>query len=391
MGYIINPVSNRLGLNTFWHSNWSLNNSFNYTRLHKQNLFLFSFLNWALKSNVFTKRFVRFTHYSIHKTSKNNIYVNVYFYWPKFLSAGKSPWQVLPFFPRGRFSRKQIFRFRKIYRKVYRHYTRLLIPQFYWFCLKSVMNKYLLNATRLNFRFYKVGFDNVTPQVVSTYIVHRLIQRQSLRFILRPILRDLSIRLKQQKIQGYKILCAGRFTRRQIAERNWYKQGAISNNNFSNVIAYTQTKVRLKYGTCGIKVWLNFGNPKRGSSQQGFKLQYPLSKIMENKINMQNIFFKQSSWAFVLFQWQIKGLNAQEYYHYLHYRLKRTLNKSYKRQLNRELTLIHQVLPRTLNIKPLKVINHHLSFDLISSQTDLILHHKVEPLMLSNKKYFYYE
>ncbi len=79
MGHLINPISNRLSVNTFWNSNWSLVNNFNYINLFKKDYVLFEFLDWFLKKSNFIKFSLLLSHYKIYRVS-NNIFINFYYY-----------------------------------------------------------------------------------------------------------------------------------------------------------------------------------------------------------------------------------------------------------------------------------------------------------------------
>ena len=72
------------------------------------------------------------------------------------------------------------------------------------------------NSYRIN--FYDIQTTSgITANIIALYIRGRLIQRYSLNWILRPVLKDLNQRIDKKIILGYKIVCSGRFTRKQIA------------------------------------------------------------------------------------------------------------------------------------------------------------------------------
>ena len=133
---------------------------------------------------------------------------------------------------------------------------------------------------------------------------------------MRPVLRDLFIRLKQKKIQGYRILCAGRFTRRQIAEKNWYKQGPVTNNNFSSFINYQQSKIRLKYGICGIKIWISYGIKEKNSFLQSYDLLFPSYKIFKYSLTLNNnidLLLFNTSYSLLILRWKNNKITYNYY------------------------------------------------------------------------------
>ena len=146
-------------------------------------------------------------------------------------------------------------------------YDGSLIPYF-----RSIDKK----QTVFYLNIYALDFLNITVDSIASYISLKLQKRYSLNWILRPILKDLSIKVKQKNFLGYKIVCSGRFTRKQIATYMWMRNGSLKLNNISNLIKYSETRVRLKYGLCGVKVWLNFGQNNLNLKKRSLMLVYPL-------------------------------------------------------------------------------------------------------------------
>jgi hypothetical protein len=118
--------------------------------------------------------------------------------------------------------------------------------------------------------FWKMlDYENVTAQIVANYMTIRLRQRFQLREVLMPILRSLIL---HPTVLGFRITCAGRFTKKEIAV---YDLRTFSSVPFSGVLKrldYGFSEVVLKYSICGIKVWLHkrmrivdFNLPKRNN------------------------------------------------------------------------------------------------------------------------------
>ena len=53
------------------------------------------------------------------------------------------------------------------------------------------------------------------------------------------------------------------------------KEGSLQLNNFSSLVKYSQSTVKLKYGLCGIKVWLNYGYNDSNLFKRNLFLVYP--------------------------------------------------------------------------------------------------------------------
>lgn len=119
--------------------------------------------------------------------------------------------------------------------------------------------KIFLNSVKIILKKMEVSELNAT--IVSKYIATRLRQRFQLREILMPLLRHLTY---NKYVRGFRITCAGRFTKKEIA---LYDLHTFSSVPFSGVTAqfdYSLSEVVLKYSICGIKVWLHkFFLPQR--------------------------------------------------------------------------------------------------------------------------------
>lgn len=328
MGHLINPISNRLSINTFWNSNWALTNNFNYVNVFKRDYVLFQFLNWFIRKAKFGKFNIIISHYKIFRLYQN-IFINFYFY-NAGLEEKKYRFQVsflLNLLKRRKnfLSKKvDIFktsrRFRRLLDKklvkrkpslliksknkniklgnsylktksLYMYVIKTLISNLYWKLMNNslifFLKKLTIKPQNFHFNIFSLDFLNVTTDVISTYISLKLQQRYSLNWVLRPILKDLTIKIKKKIFLGYKIVCSGRFTRKQIATYIWSKQGSIRLNNFSNLVKYSEATVRLKYGLCGVKVWLNYGSNDLTLFKRNVMLVYPRYTPFKYLLNFQ--------------------------------------------------------------------------------------------------------
>ena len=264
MGHLINPLSLRLSVNTFWNSNWVLINNFNFINVFKKDNLIFLLLNWFINKNKFTQFNILLSHYKLHRVN-NNIYVNLYYY-------NSETNNLKNFYPISHVSKilKQENislsltneQLNNIITSFYTQIFENLLFNFYWKILSLNISFYLnkINSSSKFFlNLYSLNVSNITSEAIASYICLKLQKRYSLNWILRPILKDLNSKVKQNNILGYKIVCAGRFTRKQIATKSWTRGGSIKLNKISNLIKYSAMRVRLKYGICGIKIWLNYG------------------------------------------------------------------------------------------------------------------------------------
>jgi hypothetical protein len=190
--------------------------------------------------------------------------------------------------------------------------------------------------------------------------------------------KDLNIRLKKQVILGYKIVCSGRFTRKQIATYSWIKQGALGFNKFSNHIKYSESSIKLKYGLCGVKVWLNLGQNNLSLKKRTLMLIYPLYTPFKYVLNLKNstISFSLNYWFYLYVRiCFLKKYNFNLYKIYLNIKLKIILkyiiNKIFKNLFLFRFSLIYhdnnklliQLTNNTLDIYSKKNFNNTFKYE----------------------------
>jgi ribosomal protein S3 len=315
MGHLTNPIALRLSINTTWNSNWSLNNNFNYNNIFKRDYLLFQFLDsFAVKKQLIFRNVI-ISHYKVFRTHKA-IFINLYYYSPDFDELRtklysypilRAVWMrykatvLIPQYKRKKVNTKiqypsgfkearhlnyklYVKRINKMCRFIFKHY---LVYSF-WYLINKNFNYYLNKINKNNnnkveyyyLNVFRLAFYNVNVNIVALYISYRLQQRYSLNWVLRPVFKDLAKRIEKGQLAGYKILCSGRFTRKQIATYIWSKKGSLGLNTFTSLVKYAQSKVRLKFGIGGIKVWLNYGIPKNKKNRIiNFINVYPLYNI----------------------------------------------------------------------------------------------------------------
>ncbi len=337
MGHLINPLSNRLSINSFWNSNWSLTNTFNYNNIFKQDFILFQFLNWFSRKAKFGKFNIIISHYKIFR-SFDKLCVNFYYYNAaaeekkhylqlnsligilKNINYKTSSSYYLNVYRKlgnkkknnnniknnsfKKFFFKKSLLDRKI-RSMLDYLIKNLISYLYWFLINKSLKTYISTIEKgkknILFNVFSLNFLNITSDVISTYISLKLQQKYSLNWILRPVLKDLTTKVRKRLILGFKIVCSGRFTRKQIATYSWNKFGSLNISSFSSLVKYSESSVRLKYGLCGIKVWLNYGSNNLNLFSRNLFLMYPCYSPFKYIINFNNntIIFFVNYWYYL--------------------------------------------------------------------------------------------
>ncbi len=316
MGHLINPVSLRLSLNSFWDSTWVVVNNFNFVSLFKKDYILFHFLNWFIKKSKFIKSNLLISHYKIYRINQK-VYINLYYYNSNnIIDVNTNYFDTKSIGSILTNEVSHIERFKNLYDYIFK----VLIFNLYWRVLNSAMFYYFnkLNDSKQLFylNVYSLSFLNITVDSIANYISLKLQRKYTLNWILKPILKDLTTRIKQKHFLGYKIVCSGRFTRKQIATYMWMRNGSLKLSNISNLVKYSETRVRLKYGLCGIKIWLNYGCNNNLLIKRNLLLIYPLHVPFKYMLNKESntILLYLNTWFFFFIR--IVFLKLQNFYGY---------------------------------------------------------------------------
>ncbi len=288
MGHLINPISLRLSINSFWNSSWILINTFNYINVFKKDFTLFHFLDWFVKKPGLTKFNLLVSHYKVYRVN-NYIYISFFYYNANIEGA---TYQYLIWETRRILLEKNLYKKRRTYKLTFNHIFefifRSILFAMHWILLNSATNVYFQklnnNIDKYIFTVYNLNYSDITINSITRYISLKLAEKFSIDWILKPILKDLNMRIKNKIFLGFKLTCSGRFTRKQIAHHEWFKKGALHFNTLSSLVKYSETRVRLKYGLCGIKLWINYGNNTLLSTRNLF-LIYPIYLPFKYKIN----------------------------------------------------------------------------------------------------------
>lgn len=93
-----------------------------------------------------------------------------------------------------------------------------------------------------------------TASTIANFIVKKLLTRFKVDKIIKSVIG--SSELIQAQRSGILIECSGRFDRKERASKVRAGSGKIPLNSISSRVEYSLKNVVLKYGICGIKVWL---------------------------------------------------------------------------------------------------------------------------------------
>jgi Ribosomal protein S3, C-terminal domain len=105
----------------------------------------------------------------------------------------------------------------------------------------------------LQFNYLPLSRDAITVNLLGYYICGRLALREEPKKIVIPLIKEF---LQRPQIVGFKVVFCGRFSRKEIATYTWQKWGIVSTNTLVAKVDYGLYTINLKYGVCGVKVWL---------------------------------------------------------------------------------------------------------------------------------------
>ena len=202
MGHLINPISNRLALNSFWNSNWASNTNSNYVHVFKQDYLLFQFLDWFIKKSKFGRFNIIISHYKIYRLN-NKVYINFYYYnagleektyhhqikslitllekknksYDYNIKNGEDSLSLLSNTPLNISNDKL--------KSLYIYIIKSAVSNLYWYTINRSLNFYLTKLNSYNdryyFNIYGLDFLNITTDIISTYISLKLQQKYSFR------------------------------------------------------------------------------------------------------------------------------------------------------------------------------------------------------------------
>jgi hypothetical protein len=148
------------------------------------------------------------------------------------------------------FNRFVMYYFSDAFLNLFRLKSRLL------FSIKSLVAKlpYERNLSKIKIVLKKLDVSDLNAAVLSKYLAIRLRQRFQLKEALMPMLRHLS---NNKYVRGFRIVCAGRFTRKEIALYDLRTYSSVPFSGVTSRLDFSLSEVILKYSICGIKVWLH--------------------------------------------------------------------------------------------------------------------------------------
>jgi hypothetical protein len=300
MGHVVNPVSYRLYNTRYWNYIWFSKNNFSYflnsdiifSRFIK--IFLYNilrldkvgliFINFKIVRNFNLLNFYLFVHDSFldmlyidlnkvfnFKVFKKNFQKKIFrklSFYPKFYKTSKySSHKLISYIKKNFLNKVSYYFFINFFKeKLIKRYWEQFKGLFMFFLTQF---RYSFNTTP-NLFIMGTSKLNINASVISEFFYVRLKQYYTIWEILKNINFLFKIlRFKYRFIKGYKIMCSGRFSRKQRATYSWKTFGSIAPSSMKSRLDYKHSSISLKYSLCTIKVWVRM---KRHKSRYDFVL-----------------------------------------------------------------------------------------------------------------------
>ena len=247
MGHVVNPISFRLGKYKNWRDQWFMKNNY-YNMFHKtlwyqKYINSFFFYNKNLEQSS-----LQISHLQVSHTGLNTrIRIYVYFgllenYFQNILNQYKSKYQYIV--------KNQI----------------LQISANFFNVLKFILISELKRIEKRNFNvaFFLINNANITASLITRYFIRKLLHGFLVHEIIYPVLKDLK---QNRNIQGFRLLCSGRFTRKQRAMIKWNRYKKMPLSTITANIDYSTSSIPLKFGVGAFKLWLYLRKKPSDSSK----------------------------------------------------------------------------------------------------------------------------
>jgi hypothetical protein len=209
---------------------------FLYVNRKKHFLFNLKLSLFALKRKFFKKVARRISKI----ISKNSL--SLFFYYIKF-----KRFFFFPFLNRREHKRSLFF---------LSNFSFLFVKRFFesrWlFFVKAFVKKFLVNF-KLNFNVYFVSFNVMTSRMLFNFFCRHLRRKKPLNRILNMILWDIK---RQRMLVGFKILTAGRFTRKERALYKWMVHKKTPLSLYASNLDYFSGFFKSRFGVSSFKIWI---------------------------------------------------------------------------------------------------------------------------------------
>jgi len=143
--------------------------------------------------------------------------------------------------------------------RFFEYYTRHFVFNHYKATVLKTLSSYFQNQKHryiIDFRFLSLRAQNIYQML--RFMTSRLAQGGNIKQLIRSTQRFYETKGVRSGMNGVKLVCSGRFSRQQRAQRLILTSGKVPSNTISAKIDYAVSTSRLKYGASTIKMWLSY-------------------------------------------------------------------------------------------------------------------------------------
>lgn len=295
MGQVVNPISMRLNKNRFWLSNWSTNSLILMKEYYTIDLSIQKYLNWLIKKEFFQKFGLILSDFSTSATYSNlNVIINYHFTHElgeeikrlhfslfhdlkKYLkkryqnntkfkellkriqklnneNINSSYLKTFIFLKYSKKKKKRILFYTTFFKYFFNFILRWVLVTFFQ-RVNLIIQRLFSQIANIDIRikFKRITEDTITAKFLITYMIIKLKKKFSLKYVLNSVIKFLK---NTKKIEGYKIKCSGRFDKKQRATYLLKQLKKVSSTGIFIPLDYAFSTLTLKYGLCGIKLWV---------------------------------------------------------------------------------------------------------------------------------------
>jgi hypothetical protein len=157
---------------------------------------------------------------------------------------------------------------KKLVRIILNFLTYLLNFTYFFYFFSSFITVFLKKGSALTFKDYKYNliffltrFQKSrifsTRSILKNFFFNIKKTKGNFFLCIRPVKFFLKSLFRRKKILGYKLICTGRFSRRQRSQKKVYSNGPVPLSDLRQKIDFSFITIILKNSICGIKLYIN--------------------------------------------------------------------------------------------------------------------------------------
>lgn len=111
------------------------------------------------------------------------------------------------------------------------------------------------------------------PELDANLIAQSIAEQLEGRVAFRRAMRKAVQSARKSGAQGIRIQCSGRLGGAEMSRREWYREGRVPLHTLRAMIDYGTATAHTTMGSCGIKVWVYYGELLPGQTQKNPALE----------------------------------------------------------------------------------------------------------------------